>query len=239
MIKINRQINKQKIIAIIQNHTGDKVSKTTIYIIRHGESLGNKKSIFLGHTDWDITELGYKQADMTAEALKNVNFDAIYSSDLIRAYNTAVPNARIRNMEIITNTDLREIYAGDWDGKSKEEITDKWGDLFTRDWRFKFGTFKIPGGEAVLSAGERFQNALTKIAETHNGQTILIVSHAAVIRSFYSKISGFKPEEYAEKLHFPSNASYSLVEFENGVFTPIFYSEDRHMGEFVTKITYS
>ena len=215
------------------------MSATIFYIIRHGESLGNFKSIFLGHTDWDITELGYKQADMTAEALKEVHFDVIYSSDLIRAYNTALPHARLRNIEVNKQTELREIYAGDWDGKSKEEITLGWGKLFTHDWRFNFGTFTIPGGESVLKAGERFENALKHIAAQHTGQTVLIVSHAAVIRSFYSKISGFKPEEYAEKLWFPSNASYSLVKYENSEFSPIFYSEDKHMGDLVTKISYS
>ena len=214
------------------------MSVTKFYIIRHGESLGNYKSIFLGHTDWDITELGYKQADMTAEALKDVHFDAIYSSDLIRAYNTAVPHAKLRDMTINKSCELREIYAGEWDGKSKDEIINGWGELFTRDWRECFGTFTIPGGESVLGAGNRFEKTLRSIAEANEGLTVLIVSHAAVIRSFYSKISGFKPEEYAEKLWFPSNASYSLVEYENGNFKPIFYSEDKHMGDFVTKISY-
>ena len=66
------------------------INDTLIYIIRHGESLGNKNRKFLGHTDLDLTDLGYAQALKTAECLASVPFDRIYSSDLIRAYNTAL-----------------------------------------------------------------------------------------------------------------------------------------------------
>ena len=59
--------------------------KTKIYIIRHGHSLGNLTRTFLGHVDLDLSDLGYKQADCTADALKNEKIDIIYSSDLSRA----------------------------------------------------------------------------------------------------------------------------------------------------------
>ena len=215
------------------------MSKTKFYIIRHGESLGNYKSVFLGHTDWDITERGYKQANMTAEALKDIKIDAIYSSDLIRAYNTAIPNAKLHNLQVIKHKGLRELYAGYWDGKHKDEIIEGWGKIFTVDWRQDFGTFTLPGGENVLDGGERFKNALLDIEKDNKDKTVLIVSHAAVIRSFYAGILGLEPKDYADKLPFPSNASYSLVEYENGQFYPVFYSEDKHMGSLVTKISYS
>ena len=215
------------------------MSTTKFYIIRHGESLGNYKSVFLGHTDWDITERGYKQADMTAEALRHIHFDAIYSSDLIRAYNTALPNGKIHNIEVLKHTGLREIYAGEWEGKTREEITIGWGDLFPERWKHDFGTFTLPGGENIQSAGKRFKKALEDIANENEGKTVLIVSHAAVIRAFYASILGIAPEDVGDKLPFPSNASYSFVEYENNEFAPIFYSKDEHMGELVTKIVYS
>ncbi|MBQ7363120.1 MAG: histidine phosphatase family protein [Clostridia bacterium] len=210
--------------------------KTVFYIIRHGESIGNFNRLFLGHTNMDLTERGYKQADMTADALKNVHFDVIYSSDLLRAYNTAVPNAKLRDMVIIKDKRLREIYAGRWEGMSAEDIIKKDGELFTVEWRRNFGTFRIPEGESVIEAGERFASAVKSIAEENRDKTILITSHAAVIRSFYCKISGFLPNEYSAKLPFPSNASYSVVEYENGAFHPISYSNDAHMGSLVTRI---
>ena len=60
-------------------------NKTKIILIRHGESLGNANRTMLGHTDLDLSPLGYTQAETTANHLKNEKIDAIYSSDLIRA----------------------------------------------------------------------------------------------------------------------------------------------------------
>ena len=54
-------------------------------MIRHGQSIGNLNRVYLGHTDWDLTELGYKQAELVCEYLKDEKIDIIYSSDLIRA----------------------------------------------------------------------------------------------------------------------------------------------------------
>ena len=210
--------------------------KTTIYIVRHGQSLGNAKSCFLGHTDLDLSELGYAQANMTAEELSSVHFDKIYSSDLIRAYNTAVPNAKIRNMEIIPNANLREIYVGEWEGMHADDIKSKYGDMFTLGWRAGYGTFTPPGGEPVLEAGRRFYNEVLRIAEENMGKTVLITSHASVIRTFYALTLGVKPENIAEEVPFPSNASYSIFEYKNKKFTTISYSNDKHMGEFVTYI---
>ena len=79
---------------------------TEIVIIRHGESLANKERIMIGQSDYDLSDRGREQAAATAEFLKNEHFDAIYSSDLCRAYNTALPNAKLRGLEIITDEGL-------------------------------------------------------------------------------------------------------------------------------------
>ena len=74
---------------------------TKLILIRHGESLGNAVRKLLGHTDLDLSPLGYQQAEAAAVALKDERIDAIYSSDLLRAYNTAVPHARLRGIDVI------------------------------------------------------------------------------------------------------------------------------------------
>ncbi len=210
--------------------------KTRLYLIRHGESLGNMERRFLGHTDLDLSELGYIQADMTAKALADVHFDYIYSSDLIRAYNTALPHAKLRGLEIHTSKELREIYVGKWEGKTVNEILEEYEDLFINGWRRNFGLTTPPDGENVLSGGKRFFSELKRIASAHDGKTVFIASHAAVIRSFWSIIMGLKPEEFAEGLHFAGNASFSIVDYENGRFTPIEYSNSQHLGELATYV---
>ena len=212
------------------------MNKTTLYIVRHGESLGNMSSRFLGHTDLDLSPKGYEQASLTAKELSMVKFDAIYSSDLIRAYNTALPHAELRGMKITTSKQLREIYAGAWEGMYAKDIIEEYGELFTYKWRREFGTFMIPEGESVIGAGTRFLEECTSIAKRHLGGTVLITAHAAVIRSFWGLISGYLPSQFDEYIRFPSNASYSIAEYDGEKIVPISYSIDGHMGDLFTTV---
>ena len=215
------------------------MKKTRIYLIRHGESLGNAKHIFLGHTDLDLSELGYAQANAAAMAMADVAFDAIYSSDLLRAFNTAKPHADLRGMKVIADKGLREVFVGDWEGLTVDEVIEKYGEHTYRvEWRgVGYGNFVFPGGESVLGAGERFCGALMNIAKANAGKTILVAAHASVIRTFYALASGIEAGEMGEKSVFPSNASYSVVDYEDGKFSPIEFSHDSYLSEVgITKI---
>ena len=141
--------------------------QTKVVIIRHGQSIANAQGICLGHTDWDLTDLGREQARIAAEYLKNEKIDAIYSSDLIRAYNTALPHAEMRGMEIVTSKQLREIYLGAWECKSHEEMHRLYPEEFTKGWRQNFGTCQVPGGEHVQEAGARLYKEVCRIAALH------------------------------------------------------------------------
>lgn len=212
--------------------------KTKIILVRHGQSIGNATKRILGHTDMDLSQLGYKQAEATAECLKNEKIDKIYSSDLLRAYNTALPHAKMRNLEVITSKNLREMFVGDWEGRTVDEILTKWGrEYFENEWINKFGSFRFPNGEAIVDGGRRFYNEILDVCEQNQGKTVLIASHAAVIRSFWSIISGIEPEDIVEKLPFASNASYSVCYCEKGKISPFEYSIDGHLSEVgITKV---
>lgn len=211
-------------------------AKTTIYLIRHGESVGNLHRICLGHTNLDLTDLGLKQAEKTAEALSGVKFDAIYSSDLIRAVHTAEPHAAMRGLSINTSSDFRELYFGNWENASVLMLKEKFHDEFMIGWRQNFGTFTAPEGESVVAMAERMVSGLKRIAEEHVGETILVTSHAAAIRALWGKISGHEPSEWAEAYPFPTNASYSVLEASEDGLVPLLYSCDAHLGELVTFI---
>ena len=95
---------------------------TRLVIIRHGQSEANANYIFAGHSDFDLSELGKDQAKLAAEYLfKRIKPDAIYSSDLLRAYHTATPVGEIFNMPVIKEKGFREIFAGAWEGLSFAE----------------------------------------------------------------------------------------------------------------------
>ncbi len=211
---------------------------TRIYVIRHGESVGNLHRICLGHTDLDITELGMKQAEKTAEALADIKFAAIYASDLIRAVHTAEPHAKIRGLDVNTSEDFRELYFGNWENASVLMLKEKFHEQFTIGWRQNFGTFTAPEGESVVDMALRMEEGLKRVAEKHLGENILVTSHAAAIRALWGKISGHTPSEWADAYPFPTNASYSIVEFDGEKLIPISYSNDSHLGELVTFIQY-
>ncbi len=211
--------------------------KTKLIFVRHGESLGNAVRVMLGHTDLDLSEKGYMQAAATAEALAGEKIDSVYSSDLLRAMNTARPHADLRGIAVVPSRELREVDIGEWEGRSVVEIIESYGEVFERDWHRGFGTFTFPGGESVIAAGERFCYEVVRIAERHAGSTVLIAAHAAVIRSFWARATGIAPERIVGTLDFPSNASYSVMEYESGAFAPVSYSNDAHLsGIGITKV---
>ena len=212
--------------------------KTRFILVRHGQSEGNARRIILGHTDWDLTDLGREQAECTAAALGDRSIDAVYSSDLLRAFNTVLPMAKARNLEVIPEKDLREIHLGIWEGMAVSDVIEQYGDLYTVEWREHFGTFTPLGGEPVRELGYRIKNALARIGDECPGKTVLIGCHAAAIRSFWGAISGVPFEALAETIPFPDNASYSEVDYEEGIFTPVSFSESSHLAELITKIPF-
>ena len=206
---------------------------TKIYLIRHGESIGNASRLYLGHTDLDLSPLGYLQADETAKCLSEVPFSAIYASDLMRAVHTAEPHAKMRNLSVIPTRELREMNVGEWEGARVDDLV--LDERFTKGWRENFGFFTFPGGENVQDAAERIFSFASKTAASHDGKTVAFVFHAAAIRAFWCKILGIPAEEWAATVRFPTNASYSILEYENGTFNPIAYSCDDHLAT-VTKL---
>ena len=217
----------------------EDVLLTRIYLIRHGQSLGNLERRFLGHTDLDLSELGYIQAEATATALADVKIDAIYSSDLLRAMNTARPHARLRGVDVIPSRALREIYAGKWENLLVDDIIKGWGDFYKNVWHGRYGECTVPGGESTLSSGQRFYDEVKRICELHPGETVLIASHASVIRSFYGIVKGLAPSSFATETVFPANASYSIFNYEEGKFNVEAYSCDEHLKDVgITKVNF-
>lgn len=196
-----------------------------ILLERHGESLGNLNGIVLGHTDLDLTELGYRQAEACAEALLNEKIDAIYSSDLLRAYHTALPHARRRGVRVVKSERFRELYLGEWENMTWDEIKEKYKKEYFEDWLLHFATFTSPSGESVMHLAERIYSALVDVARENPGGRILVATHAAAIRALFGKILGYTPEEASSLLRFPSNTSISRVMFDGVRLLPISYSD--------------
>ena len=200
-----------------------------IILERHGQSVGNAKGIYLGHTDLGLTDEGIEQARITAEHLLPERIDAIYSSDLKRAYETAMPHAVLRNLEIKTSEKLREIFVGDWEGASVPVLKSEQYDEFVI--RRTYRNFVYPNGESTYHAAERMRAELLKICEENPERSVLVVSHSAVIRAFWYYLSGYTEENMTDRVQFMPNAAYCTLTYENGVLKPERYGISDHLPE--------
>ena len=185
---------------------------TRLIFIRHGESLGNAQRKFLGHTDWDLSEKGYLQAKRTAEYLRDAHIDKIYSSDLMRAYNTVVPVAQIHGLEIVKDAELREIWAGKWEGMAFDDIQKVYPEGHNA-WMTDIGNAVCDGGESVAALQRRVNAAVLRIVEENRGKTVCIGTHATPIRTMLCAWQNL-PVTEAKNITWVTNASVTIVDYD-------------------------
>ncbi len=201
---------------------------TKLIIVRHGESEANKLGVIAGHNDYLLTALGRKQADETAAHLANEQIDAVYASDLARAMETAEPHAAMRGLSVIPSRELRETFCGDWEGVSfayvKANAPAAYATMSTDFFRFT-----LPNGESVAHSGRRFLREILRIAKAHEGKTVLVAAHGAVIRCFWALMCNTPLAEATEKHPYASNSSYSIAYYDGEKLIPGEYSCDSHL----------
>ncbi len=205
--------------------------KTTLIFLRHGQSLGNATRSLLGHTDLGLSELGYKQAKLAARSVAGRKIDKIYSSDLIRAVQTAEPSAKALGLEVHSTPDFREIYLGDWEGVSCEALAAANDPIYLIDFKDRFGYFRAPGGESAEELGLRIYKMAEKYAVENEGKTLLIACHAAAIRTLCGRVLGYGKDGVSRQIGFPDNASLTTLEYQDGAFKLISYSEPTYTSE--------
>lgn len=157
---------------------------TTIYIIRHGLSEANVEGV-VGTYDSPLTKEGEKQAKNTAQKLKNIHFDAVFSSDLIRAKRTAEVIALERKLAVKTSRLLRERHYGSLEGKKETKkvikLLEKLEDQPSQEEWLKYRlNEQSETSEEIIG---RFITFLREVAIAYSGKALLVVSHGSIIRS--------------------------------------------------------
>ena len=206
---------------------------TRIIIVRHGQSEANAICAFAGHSDFELSELGIKQANATAKyVVENYPIDKIYTSDLARAYNTALPISELSGIPLISSPELREIYAGDWEGVNFDVLNESYPEDYGV-WLKDIENARPTGGESVREMASRVSGAVREIAAKNDGKNVVIVSHGTPIRAL---LSLFIKRDLSEmkNLGCVTNESVSVAEYENGVFELVCASEDKHLEGFST-----
>ena len=194
---------------------------TKIIMIRHGQSVANFERRFAGHSDFELTELGRAQAACAAAYMRREGIvpDAIYSSDLKRAHNTALPIANEFGLPINDTESLREIFAGVWEAMSVDDIFEQYHDAFVI-WRTDIANARCTEGESVSELYDRIVSFVCKLAEDNDGKTLLLATHATPVRAIDCFSRGWGSERMSD-LQFVRNSSISIFEYENGIITPV------------------
>ena len=206
-----------------------------IYLLRHGESMANLKKCFAGHYDIDLSEVGYQQAELASEYItENLKIDKIYASDLLRAYNTAVPTAKKLGLEIVKESMFREIYAGDWEGVAFDTLREKYIESYSV-WMKNIGMSRCDNGESVEELGLRILKRLREVAEENKDKNILIATHATPIRVTSCLLEG-RPLSEMKDIPWVGNASITTLSNENGKLKLVEYGNDSHLGSMVTRL---
>ncbi len=129
-----------------------------------------------GGSDTELSETGRAQAQKLGEALKNERVDAIYSSPLKRALDTARAIASHHRIPVQTEPDFREIEAGELEGLSLADFTTSFAQFILR-WQESNGQEKLPGGESVADLAERVWRGIERIKAKHDNGTVIVVTH--------------------------------------------------------------
>ena len=153
---------------------------TRVLLIRHGQSEGNAAGRFGGHTATPLSARGRRQAEATAQTLSSENITAIYSSDLSRAVETAMPLARLTGLDVEQSDAFRERGVGVMEGLTFEEAAARhpaqYAALIHRDFEHV-----LLGGESYRQTLDRASRQLDQAIEQHQGGRIALFSHTGTI----------------------------------------------------------
>lgn len=186
---------------------------TTVYLARHGQSDWNAALRWQGHADRPLTDLGRRQAAELAHRLAETPLDAVYSSDLIRARETAEAVATPRGLPVHTLPDLREVDVGSWSGLTRLEAEERFPEAFAR-WRD--GGHGWEDGEPYGRMAERVTAAVLRVAAEHRGGSVLVVCHGGPIRALHAVALGLDVTEHRRLRPVAANAHLSRIAVRDG-----------------------
>jgi len=178
---------------------------TKVIFIRHGQTEWNVTGRYQGQSDVQLSEEGRQQAVKLAENFPVERVDAIYASDLQRAMVTAETIAKQFGLSVQAEPAFRELSFGDWEGLTYQQIVDKWEDAMANFLQHP-DILEIPGGESFPAVQKRAVKRLNELIEKHDGQTIVVVAHGAVLRTLL-----------AAALHMPLQYLWSIRQFNTAV----------------------
>ncbi len=208
------------------------MTTTEILFIRHGETAWNQIKRIQGHIDIALADSGVAQARQLAarlarEVRDGQRIDAIYSSDLQRAQQTAQPIADALGLPLHLRDGLRERAYGVFQGHDSAQIEVRFPDAYAH-WQTRDPGFAPEGGESQRAFYHRVLHALEPIVAAHPGGRIACVAHGGVLDCVYRYATGL--ELAAPRQYVLLNTSINVVEFEAGAARVVRWADIDHLG---------
>ena len=207
--------------------------RTTILLVRHGECRGNREGLFRGRTDFPLNQNGFMQAEDLAREINRYHPDVLLTSPLTRAVQTAQAISKLCQVKVQEQPELNNIQLGPWEGRYKKEIAT----LFPLEWQKWIKqpeNLNIPGMETLSQVKNRVKYLLDRCVSEFFGQTILFVSHRAVLKPLIAACLGMT-HSYFWRIHLDT-ASYTILHYKktNG-YILVQLNQNRHLKKFVTE----
>jgi alpha-ribazole phosphatase len=167
-----------------------------LLLVRHGETEWNRQKRFQGQRDIPLNEFGRQQVSVLSRRLKNEAINALYTSDLSRAWETAKSISTINGeLVMIKDSRLREMNFGEWEGLTWAEIREKDPSVM-ENWSKYLAEKGPPGGETLFRFSERILKFSVEINKTHLDETVLLVAHGGTIMVLICLLLGHPIEKY-------------------------------------------
>jgi len=165
------------------------MNETTLIVIRHGETAWNREKRMQGTTDTPLSPIGRSQAQALGRRLADRDFEALYSSDLSRARDTARAIAEQSGRPLVTDPRLQERRFGIFEGLTHAEIAGCYPEELAR-FQSRDPDWVVPGGESATEFMRRCLGCLAEIADRHRRREVVVVTHGLVLDSLYRAAHG-------------------------------------------------
>lgn len=188
---------------------------TRLVLVRHGESEWHAENRYAGSSDVGLTDLGRRQGHGLADWAREARPDAVWSSPLRRARETAEPSAEVLGAPLRVDERLRELDFGVAEGLTRDEMRRRFPDdldAFLADP--VAGSF--PRGEDPHVGVERFTGCLRELAASYAGGRVLVVAHSTVVRLVLCALLGIDPARYREVMPELGNCTLNEVALDPG-----------------------
>ena len=206
------------------------IQATRIIAIRHGETAWNVDARIQGQLDIALNATGLLQAERVAQALADEAIDAIYASDLLRAWQTARAIAELADCPLKPSLGLRERGFGRFEGRTYAEIESLWPEE-SMHWRKRDPHWAPIGGESLTTKRKRVLDTVTQLAQQHLGQQIVLVAHGGVMDLLYRLATG--QELQAPRTWMLGNAAINRLLWTPDGLTLVGWSDTSHLEDLV------